>query len=117
MSSETPVAEVMDLRRPLYRIGRIAVDSGTVAVADPAFVMMFARQQAQAGLDPWETFCERSEFGPSDPFGEPMGQAAGLHVETPHGDGVYPVYAELDELTGRPLRLVIDLDNWDAGED
>ena len=94
----------------LARIGEIAVDSGTISVGDPCYLTGFVQGAVAEGSDPWEAYCGWLWRDPDGRIREPMGRWRGLHVVTPWGDGVYPVYAELDPETGAARRVVVDLD-------
>jgi hypothetical protein len=102
--------------------GRVGVDSGQLVVGDPCYF---------SGDNGWTT--DVGEFEPSDegqPFtytgacnvtlsaascGE-LGEGMAVATRTTFGDGVYPVYVELDP-AGRPVRLVVELDGEAEDED
>jgi hypothetical protein len=94
-------------------IGHFAVDSGQAIVGDPCY------------LDEWELWNEETEkfddytknkgkygyLGACEAtitkgYGE-LGMATAVAFSTGYGDGLYPVYAEINE-DGRVARVVIE---------
>lgn len=106
----------------LKYIGSFAVDSGQAIVGDPCY------------LDEWEKWDDKNE--PFNNFEEKAGQygylgACGVNLKnsygtlgtasavtfsTGYGDGLYPVYAQLNE-DGRVVAVVIDFDGLIDNED
>ncbi len=85
------------------RVGDIAVDTGNIIVADPAYVLKGATEDGltfehAVGLDlpemPDQAIRSLSEEG------------QGLLIQTGFGDGFYPVFARIDN--GRVMGLRID---------
>ena len=94
-------------------IGHIAVDSGQAMVGDPCY------------LDEWEPWNDNTEKFEEHPkhagkysylgacnatidkgYGQ-LGYASGVVFSTGYGDGLYPVYAEIND-DGRVARVVIE---------
>ena len=92
-------------------VGTVAVDSGQIMVIDPCYVWDddFALGGAPTG-GKYDAVCRVTTgdkgFGTID-----LGFATG----TLYGDGVYPVFAEMDG--NRIVRLIIDFDPADDDED
>jgi hypothetical protein len=94
----------------LTLIGHFGVDSGQAMVGDPCY------------LDEWDTNSNEewnitdkqgqySYFGASattlaNSYGE-LGRGKSVVFNTGYGDGLYPVYAEIDD-DGRVAKIVID---------
>ena len=94
-------------------IGHVAVDSGTVHVGDPCYLIGWTQKRGKIHSEVWNEYCEpmtdaEQSNADNDSVIEPIGDKAGLHISTAHGDGVYPVYAALNEV-GRPKWVLIDL--------
>lgn len=93
------------------KIGKVAVDSGTLWLGDPCYVFHAQPPPADLG-DSWRTFAQRQLARESK---SPTGQVAqflrdvpekgwnalGVAVRTGYGDGVYDVEARLDPKDGR----------------
>jgi hypothetical protein len=104
----------------LTYIGSFSVDSGQAIIGDPCY------------LDEWKPWDEKEPFENhpqhageygylgacnatlTEGFGN-LGIANAVAFTTGYGDGIYPVYAELDG--SRVLRLVIDFDGDDEDEE
>jgi hypothetical protein len=85
-------------------LGHIGVDSGTVLIGDPCYVL---QDKPPADLlENWLTRLGQFYFD--------LGHAgAGVICQTLYGDGCYPVFAELDR-SGRPISVTIEFDHWPA---
>ena len=83
-------------------IGDVSVDSGTVWIGDPCYIVPESKDEE---LLTWEDWC--ADKG-SDSAKEMLN---GLWSDTCYGDGIYPVYAEYlkDDKFNRPLRITIEL--------
>lgn len=81
-------------------VGRIGVDTATVYIGDPVHGL------PNDWLD--SLYVEHPHDPPTN-WG-----SAGVSVQTGFGDGVYPVYADIDEETGRVTSVLIDFfdDDW-----
>lgn len=99
----------------LIQIGSIGVDSGQAMVGDPCYLDTW-----EAKYDTFEDYKnsagEYSYLGACNAtlnkgYGE-LGIGSAVVFSTGYGDGLYPVYAELDE-DGRVARVVIEF----IGED
>jgi len=115
-----------DIDNPV-RIGMIAIDSGQAIIGDPAY------------LSEWELWdSNNEEFDFSDEqigkysylgasattlknqYGE-LGFGKAVAFNTGDGDGVYPVYAILDQETGKVAQIIVDFmpsldDDYDGTE-
>ena len=89
----------------LTPIGEVYVDAGCVVIGDPAHLFdQGLVHEALEGRTPIEAAGEILKEGRQhSPF------VMGVLAFTPHGDGRYPVLAELDE-DGYVKRLVVELD-------
>lgn len=86
-------------------IGEIAVDSGLIHISDPCYLT--------EGLGAsWEKFVE--DLGTESPTIKEHGDSTRLTVETHHGDGFYPVFAEMKN--GRIRGIFIDFLPEEVGE-
>lgn len=95
----------------LKYIGSFAVDSGQAIIGDPCY------------LNDWAVWKEGEPFDHENHIGEygylgacgvtlkegygVLGNAEAVAFSTGYGDGVYPVYAEINE-EGRVSKIVID---------
>jgi hypothetical protein len=114
----TPIERKIMTDNGMTLIGHIAVDSGQAMVGDPCY------------LDEWEPWNDSTEEFDEHPkhagkysylgacnatldkgYGE-LGMASGVVFSTGYGDGLYPVYAEIND-DGRVARVVIEF----VGED
>ena len=92
-------------------IGYVPVDSGQIVIIDPCYLQDWRHgdydpDTAGEPRNDYEAVC-RLTVGDSN-FGEiERGTVHGVASRTAYGDGVYPVYAELDRVGGRPLKLTI----------
>ena len=100
----------------LTLIGQFTVDSGQAIVGDPCY------------LDEWETWKEGEDFNHEEKAGQygylgacgvtlkqgygDLGMGSAVAFSTGYGDGVYPVYAEIND-EGRITKIVIPF----VGED
>lgn len=98
-------------------IGHFGVDSGTVMIIDPCYVLKDERVLDPKGaifgetseyLRTVESTCESPWHGPVL-LDEYPGQDMGVVCGTLWGDGTYPVIAEYNN-SGRIVRLIIDFD-------
>ena len=99
-------------------IGSFSVDSGQAMVGDPCYLdewqpwdsdkQQFEEHKKSKGQYSYLGACEATL---SDGYGE-LGVATAVVFSTGYGDGVYPVYAEINE-DGRVAKIVIDF----VGED
>ena len=84
------------------KVGECGVDSGQIMIVDPCYVV---KQYKDGEAD--KKYTEVCEVTLSDEgHGNILG---GFATTTLYGDGVYPVYAELNEF-GKVARLTIDFD-------
>jgi len=99
-------------------IGRIAVDAGVVYIGDPCYLYSDIIDGGGLG-ETWEDVCDKlfKDEGPFTviPFnGGSEGQ--GVISSTHWGDGVYPVYAEMDTERNTPKRIIIEFDEEEENE-
>jgi hypothetical protein len=102
----------------LKHIGNFAVDSGQAIVGDPCYldewepwndkVDSFDKHETKAGEYGYLGACGITI---KKGYGE-LGMASAVAFSTGYGDGLYPVYAEINE-DGRVAKIVIDF----IGED
>lgn len=86
-------------------LGHCGVDSGQLYIVDPCYVY--------EGFS-YDAVCSSHTVGT---YGGPVGRE-GVVTSTGWGDGVYPVYAEIDEKTDRVSRVIIDFGltgKWEDG--
>jgi hypothetical protein len=88
-------------------IGHVGVDTGTIYIGDPCNFM---------DKREWDAFTKQHKLSAST-RPQPIGpQAAGSYTAivspTGHGDGIYPVYAEMEG--DRVLSLTISFDTDEA---
>jgi len=101
-------------------IGHFGVDSGTVMIIDPCYVLKDERDLTKPMDEQSEYMrtvmptAEAPYYGPVllDEYGT---TDMGVVCSTLHGDGNYPVIAEFDG-SGRVVRLIIDFD-YEAEEE
>jgi hypothetical protein len=98
----------------LQLIGQFAVDSGQAIIGDPCYLSDWQNWDSDSGV-PFEEHNnkvgEYSYLGACNAtinkgFGE-LGQSSAVAVSTGYGDGLYPVYAHINE-DGRVGLVVID---------
>jgi hypothetical protein len=111
-----------DINNPIT-IGMIAIDSGQAIIGDPAYL---------SDWELWDSNNEEFDFSEDqigkysylgasattlhNEYGE-LGGGRAVAFNTGYGDGVYPVYAILDEETGKVAQIIIDFTPWQSDED
>jgi hypothetical protein len=94
-------------------IGHVAVDSGTIMVVDPCYVLSHngstIKETYNDMLDAFYPEGQNDEDAPS--FVEPWSEGGGICVSTLFGDGLYPVYAEYKHGGKHPSGIFIDFQN------
>jgi hypothetical protein len=102
----------------LTLIGRFAVDSGQAIIGDPCYLDEWEPWNDQA--DSFDKHAEKAgEYGYlgacgvtlKEGYGE-LGMASAVAFSTGYGDGLYPVYAEIND-DGRVAKIIVDF----VGED
>ena len=82
----------------MEKVGEVAVDAGCIWIGDPCYVLPEDASHADWVRD-WDNFCEAIDH--SNPYTQFMFEhgAPGLGVVVPSGwgDGMYPVFVELNE--------------------
>lgn len=90
-------------------IGHAFVDSGSVWIGDPCYVI---GGDASHGFEDWKEYCANlSKIGhwdSDDNYCQPAGDGIGFHVQTYWGDGSYPVYAEVDDRGIKSVHIYFD---------
>ena len=97
----------------LIHIGNFAVDSGQAIIGDPCYLDnwepwndqtdSFDKHEAKAGEYGYLGACGVTT---KKGYGQ-LGMADAVAFSTGYGDGLYPVYAEIDE-DGRIAKIVVD---------
>ena len=91
------------------QIGTVFVDSGSVWVGDPCYVI---GGDASHAVEDWNAYhknlTDLGFWGNQDASIEPLGIGVGMHIQTYWGDGEYPVFAEMED-SGRIKSITIDL--------
>jgi hypothetical protein len=93
------------------KIGEIGVDAGLCWIGDPCYIL-HAQEPPQAIGRDWGEFCDilnrAGQYPTAMQFHYDLGHPGlGVVVSTGYGDGVYPVYAELNE-EGRVARVLVE---------
>ncbi len=81
------------------QIGIIGVDAGLCWIGDPCYILHPDEKPKSIGSD-WSDFCMKlgSDFPTCKEFDYDVGHPGlGVVVSTGYGDGVYPVYAEIED--------------------
>jgi hypothetical protein len=96
----------------LKLIGKFGVDSGQAMIGDPCYLESWKNWQDKA--EPFENHPQHkgqySYLGAcnatiENSYGE-LGHGSSVVFSTGYGDGVYPVFAEIDD--GRIVKIVVD---------
>lgn len=96
----------------LKYIGSFGVDSGQAMIGDPCYIKDFENWD---DVVPFEdhvkhkgrySYLGACEATLTEGYGE-LGLGSGVVFSTGYGDGVYPVYAEINE-DGRVARIIVD---------
>jgi hypothetical protein len=82
------------------KVGEIGVDAGLCWIGDPCYILHKKEPPREIGKN-WGEFCDilhsTNEFVSHKQFNYDLGHPGlGVVVSTGHGDGVYPVYADID---------------------
>jgi hypothetical protein len=94
-------------------IGHAPVDSGSIVIGDPCYIV-------DAGIT-WPEVVDRM-FDDKGNYRKGEKETTAINVNgtfmtsTPHGDGQYPVYAEVDE-RGQVVSIRIELDQDEEDSD
>ena len=100
-------------------IGSFAVDSGQAIVGDPCYLREWEDED-----EPFENYPQKvgkySYLGScqatlGDGYGE-LGLGKAVAFTTGYGDGVYPVFAEMNE-DGRIIRISVEFSNEEEFDD
>lgn len=79
------------------KIGMIGVDAGLCWIGDPCYVF---GEDATKKWPKWSDFCDtiKDEYPTIQQYDYPKGhEGLGVLVSTGYGDGLYPVYAEIED--------------------
>jgi hypothetical protein len=94
-------------KKKTFLAGRAMVDSGTVYVGDPGYLVDAESEDSTPGNPVplgWDEYVSNyydGKHGAADgdaPTGvaqEPIGKGLGIAVKSGHGDGIYPVFVTL----------------------
>jgi len=89
------------------KVGVVGVDAGIVWLGDPCYIMHKKKLPKTVGKD-WEEFCNilGGEYPVRKQFNYELGHPGlGVVVGSGIGDGVYPVYADVEEVPGWGKRV------------
>lgn len=90
-------------------IGHIGVDAGICWIGDPYYILHSDDGLPKTLGKDWEEFCDLIDERPGKSFNYDMGhEGLGVCVSTGYGDGFYPVYAKIDEKSGRVKSVTIE---------
>lgn len=80
------------------KIGVIGVDAGLCWVGDPCYVLHKDQPYPEIGTS-WDEFCDiiHDEEPTIDRGYKQFGKCLGVCARTGYGDGLYPVYADIDD--------------------
>ena len=73
-------------------VGTVGVDSGSIWVGDPCYVI---GEDSSYGVKDWDEYCDKlfaNDPKLLNPVHEPLGSQIGLSIGCFGGDGGYPVY-------------------------
>jgi hypothetical protein len=95
------------------KIGSFGVDSGTVMVVDPCYVLDGEGKYPLSFGHNWEEFVvmnlmDESGKVPYSPHTKQLHGEMGVVSSTGYGDGVYPVYARIAEGRVMEIRILFD---------
>jgi hypothetical protein len=104
----------------LILAGTFAVDSGQAMVGDPCYLDTFEQWADGTPFNHAEKAGEYGYLGAcgvtlKDGFGQ-LGESQAVVFSTGYGDGLYPVYVQLNE-DGRVSKVVIDFEENDDDND
>ena len=97
-------------------VGNVSVDSGTVMLVDPCYVLRDERHANYPSMSQgktYQSFLEAASAKDADLGAKPVspwGDGLGLVVGTTYGDGGYPVYATYND-AGRITSLTVYFDD------
>lgn len=100
-------------------LGTVAVDSGTLMVVDPCYVLKDKRRGFADDNADHRDYSDFLDAFPSEgyvPTVEPWGAGMGLCIGTTHGDGLYNVYGVKDR-NGRVTHWMVVTDGSDMDTD
>lgn len=89
------------------QIGHVGVDAGCIWIGDPCYIL---GDDASHRVETWHGFCDLLFKNPDhdeNGYSNPLGEGIGMVVQTAYGDGVYPVYANIDP-DGRIMSITVD---------
>lgn len=92
-------------------VGYVWVDSGSIWVGDPCYVI---GTDADHDKLSWSEFCGKwfDHMNPVPNAKEVLGTGIGFAIETQYGDGSYPVFITIGE-NGRPKKVEIELGDYE----
>lgn len=101
----------MTIPQTQVKIGSCGVDSGCIWIGDPCYTS--TREGHPGSFDDWNAFCKASRVPGSSPaqrLKSHQEYGLGVAIQTIYGDGVYNVYANLNE-HGQVVSATIYFDN------
>ena len=81
-------------------LGFVAVDAARIVIADPEV----SARAGEIAMEQWFAEDKHTQIDERAEF-----RTTGVIAEAEIGDGLYPVFAYVNEETGRPYRVVIEL--------
>jgi hypothetical protein len=101
----------------IKQVGVIGVDAGLCWLGDPCYIFKPEQRPKAIGKD-WSGFCDKlsNDYPTCQQFNYDGGHPGlGVVVSTGHGDGEYPVFAEI--VAGRVVKVWVDFSDSDEIED
>ena len=105
----------LDIRGSGWELaGYQGVDSGTVIISDPCYVLADEERTYENGMHYDKTYQEfldaaiLPDSGGVQQIVQPWGDDSATIISTTYGDGAYPIYIQRDQW-GRPTAILIDL--------
>jgi hypothetical protein len=98
-------------------VGKVHVDAGLMMCGDPCYTI-----GKTLGRMKWSTFLHKFLHGPAATTSTPgvylVQDGTAVVCSTGHGDGTYPVYADINRGVVRSITIVFDADeddhDWDC---
>lgn len=92
------------------QIGQVSVDSGSIWVGDPCYVL---GEDSSSGPEDWAAYCtildNLGHWSSDNSYIEPFGHGVGMYIQTTWGDGTYPVIGKFDK-AGRLTSVTVNFD-------
>ena len=100
------------------KVGEVGVDAGLIWISDPCYVLHTDGTPKEIG-NSWREFCNILHSGKStleDGY-QQFGNCLGVCVRSGHGDGLYPVYVDIEQGIVRSVTVVFESPEGDEEED